>query len=48
MMIIKFYSMLHHTLIYAAIINSYYLDITRGGNKNNDKNESLILGENVP
>lgn len=47
MMILKFHSIRYHTVIY-AIINSYYLDIRRGGNKSNDKNEFLILGENVP
>lgn len=47
MMILKFYSILSHTVI-NAIINSYYLDIRKDGNMNNDKNESLILGENMP
>lgn len=46
-MILMFYSILYHIVI-NAIINSYYLDKRRSGNTNNDKNESLTLGENMP
>lgn len=47
MMTLKFYSVLYHTVINATV-NSYYLEKRRGGNMNNDKNGSLILGENMP
>lgn len=46
MMILKFHSILYHIFIYAKI-NTHYLDIGRGGDMNSEKNESLILGENV-
>lgn len=46
MMILKFHSILYHIFIYTKI-NTYYLDIGRGGDMNSEKNESLILGENV-
>lgn len=42
--IAQFYSILYHMVIH-GIINAAHVDIRRGGNRNSDKNETLILDQ---